>query len=138
MDVSIAFSRFGLHQHWIVECKFWQRAVPKERVLALKSIVEDVGADRGILVSESGHQSGALAAARHTNITLSSLDGLRVAARAELLSLGLLEIQRRATRMKEYIFSLWRTENPKPDYSRSKIKPGIDGALASKLAERSR
>jgi hypothetical protein len=132
VDVSVVFSRFGLHQHWIVECKFWKRAIPKEKILTLKSIVEDVGADRGILVSESGHQSGALAAARHTNITLSSLDGLREAARAELLSLGLLEIQRRAGRMKQYVFSLWTTERHGSGFSTSKVGLGIDGALATK------
>lgn len=84
IDVSVRFSRFGLKQHWIVECKFWKSAVPKEKALALKSIVEDIGADRGILVSESGHQSGAFAVAQHTNMTLISLEGLREAARSEL------------------------------------------------------
>jgi hypothetical protein len=44
--------------------------VPKEKVLALKSIVEDLGADRGIIVSEAGFQPGAEDAARGTNITL--------------------------------------------------------------------
>lgn len=42
----------------------------KEEVLALKSILEDIGADRGIIVSENGFQSGAQDAARGTNITL--------------------------------------------------------------------
>ncbi|MCA1360814.1 restriction endonuclease [Bradyrhizobium sp. IC3069] len=106
VDVSVRFSRFGLHLHWIIECKFWKSAIPKEKVLALKSIVEDVGADRGILVSESGHQSGAIEAARLTNITLISLEGLRSAARADLLVLGLADIQKRAARMRDYVFSL--------------------------------
>jgi Restriction endonuclease len=133
VDVSVVFSKFGLHQHWIIECKFWKHAVPKEKVLVLKSIIEDVGANRGILVSESGHQSGALAAARHTNIMLSSLDELREAAREELLSLGLSEIHRRAARMKGDVFSLWKTERHRPGYSTSTIRPGVDGALASSV-----
>jgi hypothetical protein len=133
VDASVGFFRFGLRQRWIVECKLWNRAVPKEKVLALKSIVEDVGADRGILVSESGHQSGALAAARHTNITLTSLEELRDAAQSELLSLGLLEVQRRAALIKDYIFSFWKWERHEHGFFQSKMEPGIDGKLATRI-----
>jgi hypothetical protein len=66
IDVSAKFARFGLKQHWIVECKYWKRAIPKEKVLTFKAIVEDIGADRGILVSEAGHQAGAFATVQHT------------------------------------------------------------------------
>jgi Restriction endonuclease len=133
VDVSVRFSRFGLHQHWIVECKYWKSAVPKEKVVALKSIVEDTGADRGILVSESGHQSGAIDAARLTNITLISLKGLRDVARADLLSLGLSEIHRRAAQMKDYVFSFWMTVRHAGGYSESRMRAGIDGALAIRI-----
>jgi hypothetical protein len=37
-------------------------------VLALRQIVTDVGADRGILLSEKGFQSGAVEAATLTNV----------------------------------------------------------------------
>jgi hypothetical protein len=133
VDVSVRFSRFGLHQHWIIECKFWKSAVPKEKVLALKSIVEDIGADRGILVSESGHQSGAIDAARMTNITLTSLQGLRFAARADLLSLGLAEVHRRTAQMKAYVFSLWETTRHSANYSESKLRAGVNSNLALRL-----
>src|SRR4029077_12876879 len=133
VDVYVGFSRFGLRQHWIVECKDWKRAVPEEKVLSLKAIVEDIGADRGILVSEAGHQSGALAVARHTNITLASIEELRQGAREELLSLGLQEIQRRAGRMKEFIFSLWKSERHEKGFFTSTFRPDIDGKLATKI-----
>jgi hypothetical protein len=32
---------------WIVECKAWKSNVPKEKAMALMSILQDVGADRG-------------------------------------------------------------------------------------------
>jgi hypothetical protein len=83
LDVSVRFTRFGLKQHWIVECKLWNRRVPKEKVFALKSITEDLGADRGILIAERGHQSGAHEAATQTNITLTTLAKLREAAKGE-------------------------------------------------------
>jgi hypothetical protein len=36
LDVSVRFARFGLKQHWVVECKLWNRRVSKLAVLALQ------------------------------------------------------------------------------------------------------
>jgi restriction system protein len=63
-----------------VECKHWKTRVSKLHVLALREIVSDVGADRGILLSEEGFQSGAIEAAMLTNVRLTSLAELRVSA----------------------------------------------------------
>ena len=41
--------------------------------MALTAIVQDIGADRGFLMSESGFQSGAIKATKNSNITLTSL-----------------------------------------------------------------
>lgn len=68
--VDVRFKRHGVDCRWIVECKLWQRPVEKSHVEALKSIVDDIGADRGILFSEHGYQSGAHDAASRTNILL--------------------------------------------------------------------
>lgn len=70
VDVHVTFHRSGINCTWLVECKLWKSKVSKEKVMALKSIVDDVGADRGIIVSEKGFQSGALDAVRDSNITL--------------------------------------------------------------------
>ncbi len=43
----------------VVECKYWRRPIPQEKLFALKAIVDDVGAAKGILVSEAGVQRGA-------------------------------------------------------------------------------
>ena len=72
IDVTARTSIAGVRQLWVVECKLWKRPVPKERLLTFRGIVEDVGADRGILFSESGFQSGAKTAAQNTNISLTS------------------------------------------------------------------
>lgn len=85
IDVWVTFSRHGIECKWAIECKLWNRRVPKEKILALKSIVDDVGADRGLIISERGFQSGAKDAARDTNITLiSSLEDFKQTARTEL------------------------------------------------------
>jgi hypothetical protein len=106
LDVSVRFTRFGLKQHWIIECKFWHRRVPKERVEVLKSITGELGADRGILIAERGHQSGAYEAATLTNITLTTLAKLREATKGELLALGLSTVRRRAIVIQHDVRSL--------------------------------
>ena len=52
IDVYVLFARLGVECRWIIECKLWNARVPKEKVMALKSIVEDVGADKGFIFSQ--------------------------------------------------------------------------------------
>lgn len=75
-DVVVRTCEAGIKQIWIVECKLWRRRVGKLHVNALASVVQDVGADKGILLSESGFQSGAVKQASCSNITLTSLSEL--------------------------------------------------------------
>lgn len=42
----------------IIECKFWKKRVPQAEIYKLKTIVEDVGAQYGILITDVGVQSG--------------------------------------------------------------------------------
>lgn len=76
LDVLVRSHSAGVEVTWVVECKAWANPIPKERLLTLDGIVKDVGADRGFLVAESGFQAGAIRAAEHTNITLTSLADL--------------------------------------------------------------
>lgn len=54
----------------VCECKNWKSAVPQEKVLALRSVMNDVGANKGYIISTGGFQSGAFDAAAATNISL--------------------------------------------------------------------
>jgi len=78
VDVYVTFDQYGIRCSWIIECKFWKRSVTKEKVMALGGIVADCGADRGIIVSRRGFQSGAIRAANKTNITLTSIEDLQL------------------------------------------------------------
>ena len=78
IDVFVEGSYMGIEFKWIVECKAWKTNVSKEKVMALSTIVQDIGADRGFLLSETGFQSGAIRAARLTNIALTGLADLAV------------------------------------------------------------
>lgn len=49
IDVYVQFNMLSVSCVWIIECKNWNSNIPKEKVLALQSIVQDVGADKGVL-----------------------------------------------------------------------------------------
>jgi hypothetical protein len=95
IDVVVRGQRVGLQQLWLVECKHWSRPVGKVHVAALAAIIRDVGADRGLLLSESGFQAGAIRLAERSHVTLTSLEELRDRATGELLLLTLVGFRRR-------------------------------------------
>ncbi len=81
IDVLVKIEVAGLTVTWVVECKHWKDRVNKLHVLALREIISDLGADRGIILCEVGFQSGAVEAANLTNIQVSSLAELSVESR---------------------------------------------------------
>lgn len=127
IDVWVVFSRFGFQNKWAIECKHWNSNVPKEKVLALRSIVEDVGADRGFIISKSGFQSGAIRAAAYTNITLTSIEDLKQIVSGKLAQSALYRLETSATRLGHEIQSLYKVERPTANSFTSSLLPGVDG-----------
>lgn len=74
IDILVSPKFFGKEITWIVEAKNWSSNVPKEKAMALLSIVQDVGADRGFIISNKGFQKGALECVKNTNITLANFE----------------------------------------------------------------
>lgn len=74
IDVLVSPKFLGREITWIVEAKCWSSNVPKEKALALLSIVHDVGADRGFIISNKGFQKGAHKCVKNTNITLANFE----------------------------------------------------------------
>ncbi len=70
IDVYVTFEKFGQECRWVIQCKLWSRPVDRSVVETLHTIVQNIGADRGLVFCESGFQSGALTAAQNTNILL--------------------------------------------------------------------
>lgn len=58
----------------ICECKYWRTPVPKEKVHAFRTVVSDSGAALGLLISKEGFQSGAIEAAKLSNVILLTWD----------------------------------------------------------------
>ena len=54
----------------VCECKRWKSAVPQEVVHGVRTVMQDVGANVGYIISTAGFQKGAYAAADATNVEL--------------------------------------------------------------------
>lgn len=81
VDVFVKTKFLGENITWIVEAKHWKSKVTKAQVLVLRSIVDDIGADRGFIISIAGFQSGAFEAAESTNVKLKTFDELKADTR---------------------------------------------------------
>lgn len=101
VDVFVKSHHVGFDITWLVECKYWKTKVSKLHVLALREIVSDVGADRGILLSETGFQSGAIEAANLTNVQVTSLAEVRETASNDIYSMRLRELYDRVENCKK-------------------------------------
>lgn len=95
IDVLVKALHLGFEVTWIVECKLWRGRVSKSHVLTLRSIVMDAGADRGILLSESGFQSGAVEAAALTNVRTMTFAELRKSASQDIMTMQFRELHDR-------------------------------------------
>lgn len=117
VDVVVRFQKYGINILWIVECKYWQTAIPKEKVMVLQQIAQDVGADRAFLFAEAGFQAGAVRAVEHTNVTLTSYDDLA----AHLVEVELALLSDRLAKLDHRIL-LWFSDSA----DRPGPRPGVD------------
>lgn len=120
IDVYVTSRHVGFELAWLVECKNWGRRVPKERVFTLRTIVDDVGADRGFMMAERGYQKGALEAALLTNVHLASLAELRETHSYDLGMSQLRSLGPRVDRCSERYWAIEKTHridhDLRPDY----------------------
>ncbi|RXT40257.1 restriction endonuclease [Bradyrhizobium betae] len=69
----------------LCECKHWKAAVPQTVVHSFRSVMADVGAHKGYIISSSGFQSGSRDAAQMTNVELVTWDQFQDAFQASWL-----------------------------------------------------
>lgn len=70
IDVYAEFIALGVKYKTIVECKKYTYPIEREKVAVLNSKVNSLGAQKGILISTSGFQSGAVEYAKNHGIAL--------------------------------------------------------------------
>lgn len=81
IDILIKTKYLGEDLTWIIEAKKWKSRVNKLQVLGLRTIADDIGADRAFIISEAGFQSGAYEAAENTNVKLKTYEELKTDTR---------------------------------------------------------
>ena len=113
IDVLVTSHYVGFDITWIVECKYWKKPVNKLHVLGLREIVADIGADRGILLSESGFQSGAIEAANLTNIQVTSLVNIQESASHSIYAMRLRDLYDRVSICKDRYWAISKQERIK-------------------------
>jgi restriction system protein len=145
VDVLVTYTHAGMDLMWIVECKAWKSRVKKEKVLALRGVVEDIGADKGVLLAEGGFQKGAIQAAAKSNVITSSLVELRAQAHDWLIERRLMALPVRIGRASARYWDIpksYREESGlRPDgpfaggYSGSSILNLLPGLVANALGD---
>jgi restriction system protein len=135
IDVLVRIRYAGLEMTWLVECKAWSSAVPKEKVFALRTIVEDTGADRGFVMAENGYQSGALEAARLTNILLTSLADLKETLSFELGTSRLKTLLPRLEVCRRRYWDIDKNDRIEHDLRHDVGEPGYSGARVIQAVE---
>lgn len=128
IDVLVKSHHGGFDIVWLVECKNWQKPVSKLHVLGLREIVADIGADRGIILSESGFQSGAVEAANLTNVHVTSLQELRITASNDIYSMRFREIYDRTEQCRERYWQIPKAERKEHGLRPEAQEPGYSGA----------
>jgi restriction system protein len=128
VDVLVKSVHAGFEVNWIVECKHWKTRVSKLHVLALREIVTDVGADRGILLSEEGFQSGAFEAAMLTNVRLTSLAELLVSAANDFYETRFYDLLNRVHDCEARYWAIPKRQRIEHDLRPDVAEPGYSGA----------
>ncbi|WP_104803271.1 restriction endonuclease [Blautia marasmi] len=124
IDLYSEFSAMGAKFKVIVECKRYKRPVEREKVAALYAKVTSIGANKGILISTSGFQSGATMYAEKHGITLIQIvhAGIQyITNSATRLDPLIIQMQHEMqSRLPEYISLLWSV---KDDYPYDQVYP---------------
>lgn len=81
IDILVKSKYLGHNITWIIEAKKWKSKVSKLHVLALRQIVDDLGFDKGFIISENGFQSGAFESANNSNIKLLTFQELKTSSK---------------------------------------------------------
>lgn len=74
VDVWAFIEYGGLLYRVVVECKFWNTNVNKAQIGNLLTIISDIGAEKGVIISKVGFQRGAKDLAKNSNIELYTFD----------------------------------------------------------------
>jgi hypothetical protein len=131
IDVAARMQKAGMSVLWVVECKLWRRRVPKERALTFLGVAGDVGADKGLIFSESGFQAGAISVVENTNVRLTNLAEFIEGSAREVTRIRLDSLHERSALLLDRLHGLWEVESLGKYGTRATYRgPGAAGLMA--------
>lgn len=74
VDVIATNNKSSVPIRIFIECKYWEKNIPQEKVHAFRTIIHDSGANLGIMIALSNFQIGAKQHIESTNILLMTWD----------------------------------------------------------------
>lgn len=135
IDVVVKSKHVGFEVLWLIECKHWKSPVSKLHVLGLREIVNDLGADRGILLCEAGFQAGAIEAANLTNVQVSSLATLSMKTQSDVSAMRLRDISDRVAIAKSLYWDLDKAFRIKVGLRAESFEHNYSGDLVIRYSE---
>ncbi|MCS5714591.1 restriction endonuclease [Herbiconiux sp. CPCC 205716] len=133
IDVLATYEHAGLDLTWLIECKQWKSRVKKVQVLSLRTVVEDVGADRGLLIAESGFQKGAIQATHKSNVVVTSLAKLRIEAAAALVQRRLMALPERLSSAQARYWAIPKSYREATGLRPESLASGYSGTIILQL-----
>lgn len=70
LDGVVEFEQFGVRYKTVIECKKYKSSIKRSQIQVLHDTIRNVGAHKGIFVSTSSYQKGAIEYARKHGIAL--------------------------------------------------------------------
>lgn len=77
VDVVVRDPSASVAKLYLIECKYWEEGIPRAAVQSFKMDVLESGANFGLFISKVGFQPGADIAAKSTNLSLLTFEGLQ-------------------------------------------------------------
>lgn len=77
VDVIVKDLHASLIKTYLIECKYWNKPIPREKVQSFKMDVYESGSNVGIFISKCGYQAGAEMASRYSNVVLLDFEQLQ-------------------------------------------------------------
>ena len=86
----------------ICECKYWNTRVSQEKVHAFQTVISNTGASLGLMISKCGFQSGAIEAARFSNVKLVTWEEFTYLICEKWITNMLIKIKKDVIPLREY------------------------------------
>lgn len=87
----------------IVECKNWNSKIPQEIVHSVRTVAEDIGANKAYIITKKGFQKGALNASKNTVIKLFTFNEFVSSISEEWSDIFKKEYYKELRRLKKYL-----------------------------------